>query len=127
MKPETITCDCGHTIAKPDPAKFCGVGYGVDNAGKTSCYECCGKQDLAQMEKDGKTWLYLTRDATGGKLTNRPGTLVFFPSRIKKSGHNMAGSRYDVWFTDKQGRAWHGVNYGENTQICHCKRMKAKK
>jgi hypothetical protein len=30
-----------------------------------------------------------------------------------------------VWFTDSDGRRWHGVNYGHNSQLCHCRRLRA--
>jgi len=57
-------------------------------------------------------------------LTNWPGTLRFDPHYIKKGRHNIAGTRYDVWFPGPDGHIWHGINYGENTQITHCKRTK---
>src|SRR5579862_3187883 len=82
------------------------------------CYQCCGKRDEAQMIRDGKATLYLNP----GKVTNWPGTLAFVVNAgaIKRGHHNIAGSRYDVWFTGPDGAWWHGVTYGENTQLCHC-------
>jgi hypothetical protein len=38
--------------------------------------------------------------------------------------HNIAGVRYDVWFRGPDGHVWWGVQYGDMTQICHCKRTK---
>ena len=35
---------------------------------------------------------------------------------------DIAGKRLDVWFYGPDGYIWHGVQYGDNTQIVHCKR-----
>lgn len=34
------------------------------------------------------------------------------------------GVRYDTWFTGPDGKQWHAVQYGDNTQIAHCRRTK---
>lgn len=88
-----------------------------------------GKHDRKQMAETGKIVLFLTiseymnmRLFQDGKLTNWPGSLEI-PCRVKRGRHNMAGTRYDVWFR-LHGKEWHGVQYGDNTQICHCKRLK---
>jgi hypothetical protein len=57
------------------------------------------------------------------ELTNWPGSLSIQVRRIKTGHHNIAGKRYDVWFTF-EGHEWHGVQYGDNTQICHCRKLK---
>jgi hypothetical protein len=76
----------------------------------------------------GSLPLYLTRksihkpnDGTWA-VTNWPNTLSFPVQRITHDGHNIAGKRYDVWFYGPDGYVWHGVQYGETTQIVHCKR-----
>lgn len=111
-----------------------GTGYGLDKDGNKICYECCAIRDRAEMDRDGKITLYLTYETFkldgktvllcgSAKVTNWPGTLEY-KGYVTKGKHNIAGSRYDVWFTDHDGKKWHGVQYGENTQICHCKRLK---
>lgn len=112
------------------------TGYGKMPDGKKYCFDCCGKWDQENMLKTGYAILYLSYDQkpgkylhTGfmcpqnGKLSNWPGTLVIPISTIKIGRHNKAGRRFDVWFT-YMGAEWHGVQYGDNTQICHCKRLK---
>lgn len=110
----------------------CGTGYGRDGAGDVLCYQCCGELDLARMTETGRAVLYLktTPDFQGAtygdaKLTNWPGT-VTLQGRFRRGAHNIARYRYDVWFKGPDGVDWHGVQYGDNTQICHCKRMKGK-
>ena len=146
---EIISCDdCGEVIVKPD---HCGTGYARTTDGKVICYACCGKRDTEAMIATGKATLYLTfaqtplpprthdhftyfsrecglwqRDSEGqyGKVSNWPGTLEF-PLTYGKAGlHNMARTRYDVWFKGPDGARWYGVTYGDNTQICHCRRLK---
>ena len=125
-----------------------GTGYGYDANGFVVCYACCGKQDREDMIRTGKATLYLTCEpaskmrlngrpytpstlsqGTGrnraGKVSNWPGTLEF-PCTTTVGRHNIARTRYDAWFTGPDGKPWHGVTYGDNTQICHCKRLKAK-
>jgi hypothetical protein len=112
------TCDiCGEKIHKPD---HLGTGYGTTRDGETACYECCASIDQDAMRSEGRITLYLSEDA----VTNWPGTLRFPTHRRTTGRHNMARVRYDVWFLDHEGDEWHGVQYGDNTQICHCKRRK---
>ena len=91
------------------------------------CYECCGETDRADMLADGKATLYLTRNSADGsaKISNWPGTLKF-TGRYRRGSHNIARWRYDVWFRGPDNTDWHGVTYGDNTQICHCRRLKHK-
>jgi hypothetical protein len=99
----------------------------------TICYACCAVTDRARMLKTGKATLYLTHKPftaqdvayypfVDGKVTNWPESLSF-PCRVKRGRHNIARWRYDVWFK-VDGQNWHGVSFGDNTQICHCKRCK---
>jgi len=113
--------DCGH---KPSPHSNITGGYGEDAQGKTSCYECCAKSDIEYMDKEGKIMLYLCTDNHKDRVTNWPNSLSFPVKHFTVGHHNFAGVRYDVWFEDHNGRQWHGVQYGDNTQICHCKRSK---
>lgn len=115
---DKTVCDCGHTAI----SNGFSTGYGTFN-GHTYCFECCGKHDKQRMIEDGRMVLYLSLKDGKWTVSNWPGTLVF-PCRVRKGSHNIAGSRYDVWFSGPDNTYWHGVQYGENTQLCHCKRNK---
>ena len=113
----TETLECGH---KESPHSDITRGYGTDADGKRQCYQCCADLDRAYMIEHGRIALYLTDKA----ITNWPASLSF-PVLSRTTGrHNIAGVRYDVWFRGPDGATWHGVQYGDNTQICHCKRTK---
>ncbi len=119
--------DCGKVEELGTHGSLC-TGYGYMAEGpdeKPICYACCGKRDTARMIETGKTILYLShkRGETRGEVTNWPGTLRL-TGYVRQGRHNMAGRRYDVWFTGPDGLPWHGVQYGDNTQICHCRRVK---
>jgi hypothetical protein len=109
--------DCGHPVSEHLSIT---TGYGTDKDGKKHCYECCAVRDKAAMIEDGKATLYLAKN----EVTNWPGSLRFAVSYTRKGRHNIAGSRHDVWFTGPDGKRWHGVQFGENTQLCHCRRIK---
>jgi hypothetical protein len=126
-----------------------GTGYGyMPGDNRPVCYLCCGDLDREVMLRDGKITLYLTCEpvskalwkgraytaatlafgpgrSTLGKVSNWPGTLEF-PCYTTYGKHNIAGVRYDAWFTGPDGFEWHGVTYGNNTQVCHCRRTKKK-
>ena len=107
------------------------------------CFACCAVRDAYMMTKTGHSKdlpLYLSDSGdtrivtsagrhpaygryTDGLISNWPGTLRF-KCRVKVGRHNIAGVRYDVWFTGPDNHVWHGVQFGDNTQICHCKRTK---
>lgn len=118
--------DCGH---EPSPHSGITTGYGVDVEGKKYCYDCCARRDREQMLRDGRATMYLVSEALNGytthKMTNWPGSLSLPVYRVKKGHHNIAGTRHDFWFA-LAGDTWHGVQYGESTQIAHCRRLKAK-
>lgn len=129
---EGVTFHC-HDCKQDLPVQTSGgTGYGYDREDNTVCYACCGIRDEEDMKKYGKALLYLTVTppkegvrhgfGTGGKVSNWPGTLSFNVG-VRVGRHNIAGKRYDVWFAF-DGNMWHGVTYGDNTQICHCKRTK---
>ena len=118
-------CDrCGAEFVKTEYT----TGYGEDpETGKRLCFMCCGVLDSERMAVEKKYTLYLTRDKETGHavVTNWPGTLSLraYTDR-KEHGHNWGLSRTDVWFEDAHGNGWHGVHYGDNTQLCHCKKLK---
>jgi hypothetical protein len=118
MITETVKIlDCGH---EPSEHESFTTGYGTDKNGKTYCYDCCAKSDMEVMRKYKAIDLYLS----GEYVTNWPGSLKIKVGYQRKGKHNIAGSRVDVWFTF-EGTQWHGVQYGEWTQICHCKQIKS--
>ena len=123
---------CGH---EPSPHSEFTTGYGVNENSETFCYSCCAENDREYMKEHGKITLYLTinreivcnvgRKWFDGKVGNWPDSLSF-PCRVKQGNHNIAGTRYDVWFNGPNGRVWHGVQYGDMTQLCYCKQTKEK-
>jgi len=120
-----FTCHtCGENIIHTDTLT---TGYGCDKDDNKVCFSCCGKEDARVMATDGKITLYLTHDELisygRGAVSNWPGTLII-PCTVRKGRHNIARTRYDVWFTGPDGSQWHGVQYGENTQICHCRKLR---
>jgi predicted lipoprotein len=66
----------------------------------------------------------LNREAKVWEVSNWPGTLKM-RAHVRVGNHNMARNRYDAWFTGPDGQQWHGVTIGDNTQLCHCKRLAA--
>ena len=133
-KDTTAVLECGHVASEHGEHT---TGYGTDENGNRYCWECCAKRDREQMRTDGRITLYLTeiqRDVTAStlnphvlgqrfKVTNWPGSLSLPVQHIRKGRHNMARVRYDIWFSF-EGTPWHGVQYGDNTQLCHCSRVK---
>ncbi len=121
--PIVSVLDCGHA---PSEHSDFTTGYGTGTDGKTYCYSCCADRDRAQMRQDGRIALYLTNDKDAqATVSNWPGSLKLGVYHQRIGRHNMAGKRYDVWFTFET-QPWHGVTYGDNTQICHCRRIKSK-
>jgi hypothetical protein len=123
MSSETFICvDCSDEHTE----------YGIDSNGDKVCYDCCAKRDCADMESTGRAVLYLTVAGPSAAapncpvVTNWPGSLKFQVRRKRIGNHNFAGCREDVWFNGPDGYVWHGVCYGHNTQLCHCKRTKEK-
>lgn len=101
-----------------------GTGYSENDTGQKTCYACCADVDKEWMIDKGKITLYLVKKEGQHRVSNWPGTLSFHVDRMETSRHNIAGKRYDVWFYGPEGARWHGVQYGDNTQLCHCKRTK---
>lgn len=112
-----LCSNCGQT--KPVGTSG-GTGYGYNADHSIICYECCAVQDRAEMIETGRAVLYLT----DGEVTNWPGTLRFKVGQIRKGRHNMAGVRRDFWFAGPGNTTWHGVQYGENSQVAWCRRIK---
>lgn len=130
---ERPTCFvCGKPIP-PSPFPITS-GYGLDKDNNKVCYECCAEGDKQFMRDHGKIILYLTTRQPNdiqpgawrvrcGTVGNWPGSLKFENLNVHKGYHNIARYRYDTWFVF-ESTIWHGVRYGDNTEICHCKRTK---
>jgi hypothetical protein len=99
------------------------TGYGLDEHGHKICFFCCAILDKEIMDMEGKISLYLCRKDGKYYVTNWPGTLSFNVRESKIGMHNLAKRRTDVWFIDHNSDKWHGVSYGEFTQVCHCRRI----
>lgn len=123
---------CGHQAT---PIGYT-PGYALDLSGKRICYDCCGVRDKEEMLFTGKAVLYYTDFNLGenpslgndsrvhGEVTNWCSTLhIKVYCRPKIGRHNFAGVRYDIWF-GFAGSDWHGVVYGNETQLCHIRRIK---
>lgn len=115
------TLTCGH---EPTADSFT-PGYGEDTRGNRYCYACCADRDKAAMIRDGRATLYLSKGESGWIISNWPGSLRFGVRATRRGRHNMAGTRYDAWFIGPDLAPWHAVQYGENSQIAHCKRIKS--
>jgi hypothetical protein len=120
-----IVCDGCGAECKP---QGCTSGYGISPDGKRYCFDCCAVRDRETMERDGNSKslpLYLVeRNGRPDHVGNWPGTLTYAVRTFRRGRHNIAGTRIDVWFAGPGGE-WHGTQYGEWTQIVHCKRVKA--
>ena len=128
-----ICSDCGETV--PFPFTSGGTGYGRDDKGAMFCYPCGAKRTAKDMEADGKAYLYLAKRSDAErqernysathKLTDWTGNFEIPIYGVRRGSYNIARTRYDVWFSWR-GADWHGVQYGDNTQICHVRRLKGK-
>jgi len=124
MDEKLVCSQCGKGII-PDPNEISppAIGFGIDKENKKICYECCAKQDEKFMKEHGRIALYLTFLTKKKEVTNWPGSLRIPVRYCKEGKHNMAGIRRDVWF-DFDGFLWHGVQYGEHSEICYCRKTK---
>jgi len=109
---------CGYAIPKSNEV---GTGYAINESGDIVCYACCAKSEKQFMIENGKIDLYLNKYTFD--VTNWPGTLRFSVERYTTGKHNIAKVRTDVWF-DFEGYVWHGIQYGNDSEICHCKKTK---
>lgn len=123
----------------------CNAGCGHPKKEVYICYKCASADEVAFMKSTGRTALYLTYDSpcnnpqhTGSgtnltasdyKVGDWPGLLSIRPTGVRKSKTFIPRvgyrPRYDVWFVF-DGYYWHGVKYGDMTDIVHCKRTKEK-
>lgn len=119
----TFVCDeCKQEIVHESTIS---TGYGTDSDGRKVCFACCGEADKQYMRDHDKITLYLssTELCVDKFVKNWPGTLIIPVTGFSRGCHNFARYRYDVWFRF-EGQDWHGVQYGDNTQLVHCKKLK---
>jgi hypothetical protein len=109
------------------------TGYGCLENGDKVCYACCAIQDKQWMKEHNNITLYLTLphplkpgQYIRGHIGNWPSTLTY-PAQIKAGNHNIAGVQYSVRFIDDTGQQWYGRQAGNNTQLCHCKKIRERK
>lgn len=125
--PVFLCVACGETKEKD----VHGTGYALRHYnGPKICYECIGKEDeirFLDMKPGERDILYLTprtkEEIQNGAtdrytVTNWPGTFRRPVYNFSVGRHNIAGHRIDVWFS-VQGNRFHGVQYGNDSQICH--------
>lgn len=141
-KEKDIQFRCGDCGKVKPVRREGGTGYGLwdQKPGLPICYECCSERHRQDMIDTGKATMYLVHRSNevpdynpkihctnhGWHVQDWPGGLDF-RAIVHKGRHNIAGTRYDVWFWGPDGHRWYGVQYGENTQIVHCRRTKEKK
>jgi hypothetical protein len=124
MKTQFTCSQCGET---KEHSSDITTGYARDAQDNKICFACCGKNDYAALENakvGDKLVYYLSSEEGKHTLSNWPGTMVIRLHSVRKGRHNIAGKRYDFWF-DYKGNNFHGVQYGDNTQIAHIKRIKS--
>lgn len=136
-KPDTggsgYGCGAAERVATHTDAPDVKKGETIERS-PAICYACCAKHDREQMISTGRATLYLTDVKhespvkTGSpfwtwEVTNWPGSLRFKVSHKRTGSHNITRRRYDAWFIGPDGKPWHAVQYGDNTQIAHCKRL----
>ena len=119
---EKVFCaDCG----KECKSDGFGTGYGIERStNKKICYDCCAKRDLEELNSleigKGRVIQYLNWRTN--EVTNWPGTMRF-KVVCKEGFHNIARVQRNVWFSYK-GKRFHGVQYGNDSEICYIKRVK---
>ena len=101
----------------------CSTGYGLNSDNEKICFACCAIEDEEYMRTHNHITLYLTKTDGHYHVSNWPGSLKLRALTLT-GRHNIARTRRDAWFIH-EGRAWHGVQYGSNSDLCHCRKLKA--
>lgn len=131
-----MICDqCQKEITPPEgygkPGYCGGTGYGTrvmpDGSHARHCYACCTENEKAMMREDGKIYLYLVEGSDENTrrkyfVTNWTGMLRLPVYAVTKGRHNIARTQTRFRFMF-EGAEWAGVQYGEHTQVAHCKKL----
>lgn len=120
----TFTCAICKQEKHHDSDLTTGYATFRDRPDEKVCYTCAGNLDRQDMVDTGRATLYLVQNGDKWAVTNWPDSLRFACETPQKSRHNMARYAYRVWFTGPDGFYWYGVQYGDNTQLCHCQRTR---
>ena len=72
------------------------------------------------MIRNGTAYLY---DCVR-TVTNWSNSIRFHVTGRTRGDHNIARFQYHAWFNGPDGYRWHGVRYGDNTQVMRCKRTR---
>lgn len=127
--------DCGRNVSHGIGPNGGAAGYAKRGNGDKVCFDCCGRSD-AQLLRETKPGervampLYLqcepySRNGSRrslGFVTNWPNTLRL-RCHTRTGSHNWGIARYDCWFAF-DGSEFHGVQYGDNTEVVHVRRLK---
>ncbi len=116
----TGLCDCGHA---PSAHESFTTGYGYDRDAQTACYACCAEKERESMRASGRAVLYVVQREGKHYVTDWPGHLALPVTQCRKGRHDFARVRYDIRFRF-EGTEWAGTQYGDNTQIVHCRKLK---
>ena len=125
------------------------TGYAYLNASdedrRKVCYTCAADLDRALMDERGEITLHLDglislrmnperviqkqasgQASPGGKISvsNWCGSLSYSVELVRVGNGGMSKIRRDIYFTDHKGRVWHGVQFGNKSELVYCKRMK---
>ena len=120
---ETVKCyKCGR-VCKPN-----GIvgGYAVERDGNRYCFKCAAKREaqvLRELAVGESIHLYLVVRNGEWCVQNFTGLLSIPIYYIKAGRHNFAGIRHDFW-VEYHDNIYHGVVYGEDTQLARVKRIK---
>lgn len=113
--------DCGHENKDaPKPGQCGGTGYATLPDGRKICYDCAAQNEITFMCDRGRIALY----DCDNNVQNWTGRLKYLVLRARTGRHNWGIRRYDKWFRGPDGAIWHGVRYGDDTQLIHCRRTK---
>lgn len=120
-------CCLGELFHSPAFGTYCPTYGRVDvTPDEASMHNLAfGRAKLATMNANGFAMLYLVDGGANGDgmmVQDWSGQLRIKPTKVRKGRHNIARTRFDVWFT-YEGQRWHGVNIGDN-QILRCRRIK---
>ncbi len=117
-----VCVDCGEEKIHVDSLT---TGYGIDKQGAQGLLLLLREADSADMSATGRAVLYLTEEGPeGAVVSNWPGLRSFGSVTSAWVLTTLPVGAVDVWFTDSDGREWHGINYGHNSQLCHCRRLR---